>query len=311
MAATITNTTTIARALLAQFENFYTPNWDAFDKEYSKWNTLIGKDTPTGLYDTFGNLPAAKEMTDGASFENNAISQAYQTSITVKQFGTTLALTYMAQKYAQNNSNIIDKMKVASTAKSMLVTLEENGITPWNGAFTVNLADGVPLISASHPCKDTADTVYSNLATGVLSYENLEAGVKLFAGFKDHQGKPVPSRPTAIKTHALNEMAVKKLFESQYVPIDNQLVNRALPNLTPIFSNYITSKTAWFLEEIAADRPHVISQYLNSCPSPENSVDVFPENRNYVASSAFFMNSGAIPNVGIVGSTGVVETGGE
>lgn len=304
----LTNTTTISRALLAQFQEAYYANWDAFPREYDKWNTMVGSDTPKHTFDTFGNLLAAIEMTDGQDFTKNAITQAYETSVTVKQFGTTLAITYMAQMYAKNASKVLDKIKIAGVVKSMLVSLEANGITPWDNAFTVNLADGVPGCSASHPCFDLvggAGTLWNNLATGPISYDNIEAGLKKFAGFLDHQGKPVPSVCDTIKTHALNQMALKKLFESQYVPLDNQLVQNPMPMLKAVFSNYLTSKTAWFLEDTSPDRPHGISVYLNSCASPDNEVNKLPENRDYVASSAFFMNSGMIPNIGLVGSTGL------
>jgi len=312
MANLPTNTTDISRYLLAKFQRYYAPNWKAFPKEYAMWNTLVGSDTLVGYYDTMGNLAEAAIMNDGADFDIGSVDQAYETSIESVQYGKGFGVTLKAMKAAARKSDVIDKAKVYALAKSMLVALEKLGIKPWDDAFTVNLSDGVPMCDNSHPCKDTVgvtNLTYDNLATGVFygtgGYENVVSALDLFAGMKDHQGNPVPSVPDTFKTHAVNQLRVKALFESMGAPFEESNTKNVLPNLKPVFSNYLTSKTAWFIEDTSPDRPHGIFQYLNSCPEPLNFVDRLPENAGYQATSAYFAGSGAVPNVGVVGSTGI------
>lgn len=308
MAMVYTDTTTISRALLAKFQDYFTANWTMFVKQYSQWNTMMPSKTKVHTFDSYGNLAEAEQMTDGADFPLNKITQAYETSCTILPFGTGLGITYQAEKYAGGVSNLIDKIKVAGTAKSMLTKLEKNAIAIWDNAFTTNLADGVPACSASHPCFDLVGgtgTLWNNLATGALAYSTLEAGMKKFAQFLDGRGEPVPAVCDTIKTHALNQFALTKLFDSQYVPLDNQLVQNPLPKLKAVFSNYLTSTTAWFLEDTSSDRPHGISMYLENTPSPENDVVRDQNNRGYKATSAFFMGSCMVENPGLVGSTGL------
>jgi hypothetical protein len=201
-------------------------------------------------------------------------------------------------------------MKAYGVAASLLQTLEEVGIKPWDDAFTVNLSNGVPACSGSIPCSDTTggtNVTYSNLATGALSYANIKAGLKLFPKAKNAQGYPVPTKPNKIKTHALNQMDIQEIFNSATFPsttTDTSQKN-VLPQLEPVFSNYITSTTAWFLEDDRPDRPHGICQYLNSCPSPESKMEEFEKTRSYGLSTGFFMGAGMLPNIGLVGSTGL------
>lgn len=300
------NTTTLSRLLLAQLQDVYTPNWEAYPKQYPMWNTLVGSDTAKHTFDSLGNIAAAIEMSDGADLTLNALTQAYETAVTVKQWGTAHVMTYMLVKQASRNTALLKSPQIMALLKSMVVTLEKNAITPWDNAFTTNLADGVPMFDNAHPCKDTAGgSTWDNLATGAISYANVEAAIKLFSGFLDHQGQPVPSIPDTFKTHAVNQMALKKLFDSEYVPVDNQLISSSLPMLKQVFSNYLTSLTAWFIEDTSPDRPHGVSVYLNSCPQPENEVYKVDKSRSVVASSIYFMQSGMIPSIGIVGSTGL------
>lgn len=300
------NLTTMANACLVTYDEHFEENWNTFPKEYSMWNTMFGKDQIAGNYDKTGNLVKAVALSDGANFPFEAITQSYKTVISSAPYAAGLEITWSLIKEAGKISNIIDKMKVYGVASAMLQTLEEVGIAPWDNAFTTNLTSGVPACSASQPCDDTAGTTYSNLATGVLSYANIKAALKLFPQQKNAQGYPVPTSPNRIMTHALNQMDLKEIFESSTFPstTTNTSQKNVLPDLTPVFSHYLTSTTAWFLEDNRPDRPHGICQYLNSCPTPENKAEVFEKSRGIGISSGFFMGAGMLPNLGLVGSTG-------
>lgn len=303
-----TNLTTMAKACLVTYDEHFEANWESFPKEYSMWNTMRGKDQIKGYYDTTGNLVKAVALADGANFPFEAITQAYQTTITSAPFATGLEITWSLIKEASKISNIIDKIRVYGVASSMLQTLEETGIKPWNDAFTENLTSGVPALSATQPCSDTAGgTTYSNLATGALSYANIKTALKLFPVQKNGQGYPVPTSPNRIMTHALNQMDLKEIFDSSTFPSTSAATSQknVLPKLDTVFSHYLTSTTAWFLEDNRPDRAHGICQYLNSCPTPENKSEIFEKSRGIGISSGFFMGAGMLPNIGLVGSTGL------
>lgn len=310
MAVVPQNTTMNSRFLLLAFNRWFRANWTKFPQQYKQWNTMIGCDALTGTYDSMGNLADAITMADGADFDIGGMSQAYQTSITAVQIGKGWGITYKNQKAAANLSDLVPASKAYNVVKSMQNAIEILAITVWDNAFTVNLADGVPLCSNSHPCFDLVGgtgLVWDNLETGALSYATLQAGLQLFATFKDHQGKPAPSMADVIKTHAWNQAAVKIILESSFVPSTSASASaiNPTPNLRPVFSNYLTSKTAWFVEDSSPDRPHGICQYLNGVPEPENKVEYNYLNRDYIVTSAYFIGCNAVPNIGLVGSTGL------
>ena len=309
-----TNLTTMARAISALWDTYYTPNFEQFPKEYTQWNTMIGKDQLAGYYDTIGNLPKAVALSDGADFPLEAVSQAFQTVITSSAVASGIEITWSLMKAAEGLSNVVNDIKAYAAVRAMITKLEELAIATWDNAFTTNLADGVPMLSNSHPCNDTTggtNLTYDNLATGAAfgagGYANVLAALELFSGFKDHQGSPIPSTPKRFMTHAQNQYKLKALMESQTVPsstTDTSEMN-SIPDLTPVFSNYLTSKTAWFIEDNAPDRPHGICQYLNSVATPENKTEVLQKSRGLGITSGYFFGVGAVPNIGIVGSTGL------
>lgn len=309
MAEVFTAGSDISRFLLAGFQKYFVPNWDSYPKEYSQWNKVVGCPTLAGTYDGAGNLAEAIAMADGADFDVGKITQGYQTTITAGQVGKAFGITYQAQKAAANMSNLVSRAKVVQLVKAMQMKLEKLGIASWDNAFTTVLADGVAACSANHPCKDAGPSVWDNLATGVAfgtgGYDNVEAALVKFANFLDSQANPVPSVPDTFKTHANNQRKFKALFESNYEPVENKMINNTLPALKLVTSHYLTSKTAWFIEDTSEDRPHGIFQYLEGVPEPDNEVNKDFKNRNYVASSAYFAGCGMIPNIGLVGSTGL------
>jgi hypothetical protein len=309
-----TNLTTLSKATTALWDTYWTPNWEQYPKEYSQWNTMYGKDQVVGYYNTIGNLKTAVALSDGADFPFEAITQAFETTITAAPYANGMEITWSLIKQAQKLSNIVSEAEVYARVASLVSKLEAIGIAPWDNAFTTNLANGVPLCSASNPCNDTTGSTnltYSSLATGPAfgtgGYANVITALELFANMKDHQGNPVPSIPSRFMTHSQNQFKLKALFESQTVPLAtaNTSEKNVIPNLTPVFSNYLTSKTAWFIEDKRMDRPHGICQYLNSVPTPETKTEIFQKSRGIGISSGFFMGAGAVSNVGIVGSTGL------
>ena len=193
--------------------------------------------------------------------------------------------------------------KISSAVKNMINYEEELAIAPYDNAFTTNLADGVPLISNSHPCLNAPGTLNDNLTTGALSPDTIKAAVKLFSQFKNHAGKPMRAWANQILTHEYNMIEIEEIFNSVLKPYEESNTKNTLPKLRPAYSRWLTSLTAWFLRD--TEYEHAIIQFYKGY---RNKMDWREEflTKNLQGTCYTLGESGTRPlgGVGIVGSTG-------
>ena len=296
MAYTIT--TDISRMLLAGQKEIFLKNYDPFPIEYTMYTTPKTANKKTETYDSMGNLQAAQEKPEGDAINYGKVEQAYQTSITNKTWANGFAHSLEAIKY--DLYGVINSAKAKELARTMRDLEEANGIRPWNDAFTVALADGQPLCTNSRPLFNLPGQFNDTLITGALNYDNIKAGTNQFAFFKNHQGGQMKSSPDRLFTHAVNMITVEEILYSQKKAYEFSNTENKLPTLKGVYSHYLTSQTAWFLEDSTYE--HVLFQWFM-----KTEFDFDEDKRstkNMYFNAINIHQTGALPNIGIVGSLG-------
>lgn len=296
MAYTIT--TDISRMILAGQKEIFLKNYDAFPLEYPQFTTEKTATKKTETYDSMGNLKAAAEKIEGDAITYGKVEQAYQTSVTNKTFANGFQHTLEAIKY--DLYGVINSAKAKELARTMRELEEINAITPFDNAFGTALADGVPLCSNSKPLFNVAGVFNDTLITGALNPDNVKAAVQQFSLFKNHQNGPMKSIPDRILTHAYNMITVEEILMSQKKAYEFSNTENKIPNLKAVYSHYITNRNAYFIEDSNYD--HVIIQFFM-----KTEFDFDEDKRstkNVYLNAVAIYNTAALPNIGIVGSSG-------
>lgn len=295
----VTRTNDISRMIVLGNSEVFTKNFKAYPREYPQYTTPKTADKQTMYYDSMGNLPAAAEKAEGGAIQYGKVQQAYQTSVKMKTWANGYSHTMEAIKY--DLFGVINSVKAKELARTM-AELEENNAIYWlNNAdnAAVTLADGVPILSDSHPLVDSV-LQNDNLASGALTPDNVKAALKLFNGFKNHQGGPMKSDPDKFITHKNNMWTTQEIFGSNNKAYELSNTKNSLSPLKNVFLRYITNENYWFLEDSSFDHIVFVSFMKTAFDQDEDRINTKDMFFNAVA----IYNTGALPNIGFVGSTG-------
>jgi len=293
-----TQLSNISRALVLGVHDWFTANFDAYAVQYPQFCKVVTSTLETEKYDSMANLAPVTEMAEGANFAYGNVEQAYETQVQNKKFGGGIQFTLESMAYDKY------KLTVEAKAKELIHIIrdkeEELGVKAYNEAFTVNLADGVPLCDNSHPLFNVSGT-NDTLTTGALTPDNVKVGVQMFSQFKNHQGKPMRAFPNQLMTHEYNMITVEEILMSQNKAYEFSNTENKLPPLRAAYSRYLTSTTAWFLRDTRFD--HSVLQFYQGHRNKMDWDEDF-ENKNLKGTIYFLGNAAGLPRPGIVGSLG-------
>lgn len=194
----------------------------------------------------------------------------------------------------------INSVKAKELARTMRELEEDNAIYWIDNAFAVNLADGVPLCSNSKPLANVTGTYNDTLTTGALNPDNLKTAFQMFADFKNHAGGPMRSRVSDGLTHAYNMLTVEEIMSSVLKAYELSNTANKLPKIAWHYSDYMTSKTAWFMWD--RNFEHILFQTFMKTVF-DNDEDKI-KTKNLYLNAVSIYNAGCLPNIGIVGSQG-------
>lgn len=298
----VTQLSDISRFIVAGVDDIFTTNWEAYPTQYPQYTTAKKATKETMIYDSVGNLAPAVEMQESQAFSFNKISQAWQTTIKMKQIGNGYSVSLKARKYDLYGA--VEESKIKELAHTMRDKEEEEAIQPWNDAFTVNLADGAPMCSNSKPLYNLPgqfnDTLATGACTGVSGYDNIKAGVKMFSQFKNHQGKPKKCSPSKIFTNEINMMDLEEVLEAKMKPFEMSNTPQKLPKLIPVYSRWLTSETAWFLID---DMYNPVYRHVHTGITMDWEENF--QNKDLEGTIYELIGTGALQNTfGVVGSQG-------
>jgi len=289
----------VSRAAILGVTDFFTNNFESYPKQYPEFVTQVTSTLETEKHDSMGNIGGVVLKPEGSAIGFKSIEQAYETQIQNKTYANGISFT--------KESMVYDKYKVTAEAKAKelmrtMVEFEETlAITPYNNAFTVNLADAVPMCSDSKPLKNAAGQFNDTLVTGALTPDNVKAGMIAFYRFKNHAGGPMRAWASKLMTHEVNMFTVEEILGSQNKAYELSNTKNTLPKLRPVYSRYLTSETAWFLIDDNFD--HVILQFYQGERNKMDWEEDF-DTKNLKGTITTIANSKGLPNIGIVGSLG-------
>ena len=171
--------------------------------------------------------------------------------------------------------------KPQGLATAAAYTREKQGAGLFNDAFdTTTTADGSYLCVATHPYSPTNTTTQSNLATGVLTHDNVVAARLAMRSWVDDRGKKILINPdTLIVPPALEEAAWMIAGpKTEYIPGQSNydLSIFANWNLRVVVWPFLTSDTAWFLVDSNLMRDNLVwydRVPLSLTPRPERDFD--------------------------------------
>lgn len=298
----VTLTADVQRMIEVGQADVFMRNFEAFPVEYTGFSQQVPSMKKTETYDSVGNLKPASEKTEQGSITYGKIEQAYQTSITNKVI--TNGFSYGMEAAMYDLYNVIDNANVKELVRTMREYEEDRVIYWYDNAFTVNLADGVPMCSNSKPLLNNPGEFNDSLAAAasIGVPDNHQAMMNLFPLFKNHQGGPMRTYPTDGMTHRVNMFTVEEIYRSVRKASEMSNTANVLPDITWHYSTYLTSQTAYFMFDKSYQ--HVLFQrHVNGGTQFNSDVDVI-HTLNIFNNAVAVYNTGALPNIGMVGSQG-------
>jgi len=292
--------------MTGQFENLYTRKIDetffeAWDEEPEEWPKFLHNETSNQHNETYQSFAGISNWAPKAEMQNANQDQINLGDLIVTEhtpYGVEIIMSREMIDDAKYNE-VMDMTRDAGHAGRN--TVEANSATVLDDAFTKLEYDGVPLISASHPYRKTGlSGVQSNLATGGIVDTNIQAGLNLFNELNDESGKRIKMSASKFITHKNNQFTVATVFQSAQRAGTANNDKNTLPDMEFVFSTFMESKTAWFLQSKQHKMIHfyrvkpefIKRKYMN--PNGSQSWD------------GYFRESTVNRNWrGVVGSTGV------
>lgn len=299
MATTLTSD--ISRLLEAGITDVFTENFKAYPIEWPEYCKKMTADKETMKYDSMGNILAASIKTETDTITYRAITQAYQTTVTMKTITNGIAFSIEAKSY--------DLYKATAEAQGMELArtmreFEENRAIRWfdNATSTsYNLADGVPLASNSHPLLNSGST-NDTLATTAAHTdpENHKTMIKMFADFKNHAGGPMKFYPTDGMTHRYNMADMAEIYFSDRKANEFSNTKNVLPSINWHYSTYCSSTNAWMMWDNRYD--HIRMDMFRG--TYNNSYEDIKDTLNFYYNAVAMYETYCLPNAGIVYNAG-------
>jgi hypothetical protein len=290
----------ISRMLEMGQKEVFTKNFNSYPREWIQFANYKSARKQTETYDSMGNLKGAEVKVEGGPITYGKVTQAYQSEITNQTIANGFAHTMEAVKY--DLYGVINSIKAKELSRTMLEYEENNMIYWFDNALTVNLADGVPLASNSHPLTDSAllnDTLMT--AATIADPNNHKIMLNMFYDFKNHAGGPMKTTATDGFTHYSNMFTVKEIYGSSSQALEFSNTKNVLPNIKWNYSTYAANQDAWMMWDRNFD--HILAQWFMKTEMDHDKDKVWTKNMYFNAIAMY--NSGAVPNVGIVYNDGV------
>lgn len=301
MATTLTND--ISRMLEAGITDVFTENFNSYPIEWPEYCTKKKADKETMIYDSMGNIAAASQKTEGDEITYRKISQAYQTTVTMKTITNGIRFSIEAKSYDLYKVNAEAQAK--ELARTMREYEENRAILRINNATSAAyaLADGVALASNSHPCLNAAGTFNDTYATAAAleDYDNHKTMIRMFADFKNHAGTPMKSYPTDGLSHRYNMMDIEEIYVSEKKANEFSNTQNVLPSIKWHYSTYMSDTDAWMMWDSRYEHVLFVSYrdtYNNAGEDTEKTLDFW---YNAVA----MYETCVLPNVGFVYNDGL------
>lgn len=292
--------------MTGQFNNLWTRKidetffeaWDEEAEEWSKYARDEKSNQHNETYQSYAGTTNWQKKNEMQNAQQDTFELAHLIVTDHIPYGVEIILSREMiddQKYDE----VIEMTRDAGHAGRN--TVEQNTVSLLDNAFTVNQYDGQPLIAADHPYAKTGVTgTQSNLATGALSDTNIKAGLNLFNELNDESGKRIKLNANKIITHKNNQWTVQTILNSSLRSGTANNDTNVLPDLEQVYSTFMESKTAWFLQS----KQHKLIHFFRV--RPEFVKRKYMNGNGSQSWDGYFRESTVVRNWrGMVGSTGL------
>lgn len=276
--------------------------------EYDQICHKYEEQKPVGIYASAGDVGNATALVEGSPIPYEGIEEAYKTEITTLTYAKGVKAT--RKQMLDDQTSTVKNLFGSKLVRSMIETKEQVVADTYNDAFATTGADGVYIISDSHPLVNSAK-LNDNLITGDISTDTLKTGITQFSFIKNHAGNRFPTKATHILVHPSEQFLVIEIMNSQLLAHQLSNTMNSIPKIAPlgmIFNNYLDSKskgdtyTPWFLLDRTITDAGCILQYRGGMKlDAEEDFDTKDWKGTCVEEYAAAFVS---PGFGIVGSLG-------
>lgn len=137
-----------------------------------------------------------------------------------------------------------------SLARGGRARVEQNAADVLNNGFTNTGYDGKALFANDHPLRGNAGGTCGNLASGALADATLKSALILARSQVDDAGIKIQCKPTKlIIPPDLEYTGIEVLQSQQKSGTDLNDINSVRGRLKLVIMDYLTSATAWFLQD--------------------------------------------------------------
>ncbi len=299
MATTITSD--IARMLEVDLTDVFTDNYNAYPLEWPSFCTERKATKLTMKYDSMGNIAAAQQKTESDTIQYRKITQAYQTSVTMKTVVNGISFSMESKKYDQYG--VLVEAQGQELARTMR-EYEENRVIRWYDNLTTAgyaLSDGQVWQTDSRPCKNSASTNdTSATASSLNTPENHKTMIKMFADFKNHAGGKMKSYPTDGLSHRYNMAVIEENYQSERKAQEFSNTKNVLPSINWHYSTYVASTTQWTMY----DKRYPNLLFVRFSGIDHNAYEDVKDTLDFFYNTVEIFETCVLPNIGIVHNAG-------
>lgn len=292
--------------ITGQFNNLWTRKIDetffeAWDEEPEQWPDYaqnLTSNQHNETYQSFAGTGLWTPKNEMQAADQDTFNLASLIVTEFQPYGKVVILSREDIDDQQYNETLDMTKDVGEGGRS---TVEQNTVALLDGAFTTTQYDGQATCAASHPYYKTGLVgTQTNLASGAMSDTTIKAGLNLFNTINDESGKRKVFNASKFVTHKDNQFTVATIFQSSQRSGTANNDTNALPSLKFVYSNYMASKTAWFLQA----KNHKMIHFYRV--KPEFIKRKYMESNGSQAWDAYLRENIVVRNWrGVVGSTGL------
>jgi phage major head subunit gpT-like protein len=260
---------------------------------------------------SYANLGPMVGMSHGGTIPADTMLDGFPMIFQHVKYGKIIGID--AESIADDQYGIVKKM-AGLLPRSVQVTKEILGHTPYNNAFTTNLSDGVPLIANNHPLIKAGGTASNILPTAFdPSYSCFSALATMLQTQRDAAGQPLMYADQqkiwlvhpdfyAPAIQAVDSTSTAIVEGSGTANANSALVNPWKGKTTVISSPYLTDNDASFMIVVGGHEGYFFTR--SESGTPETWMERNPEVQYSKVTGRYSM--GFADWRGIAGSAGAV-----
>lgn len=242
--------------------------WNAATKAPSKqyWKNIVREKTLAkkyGWYDTIGDLGPATQHVEGAPIIFDKVEYNNRTTIETLVYSKGVQGSMESMEF--DLYDVIKKQFGAPLVKVMATKKERIVAAAYNNAFTNTGADGVALISDSHPLKNSA-LLNDNLITGEMSTTTIADAKNMFNHIYDQAGDFFETEPTHLLIHPDKMFLALQILNSNLMALELSNTKNVLQDIMPIkilvdkFLSNVAGVSPWYLLDKSLDAGCVLQK---------------------------------------------------